>query len=76
MDAGIAIDNIKSLVKQAQGDGIKLHAGDGISVSKAGDGYRVSALQNDPDQPRIYTIQICVDGVIKNLDIFVSRGPY
>ena len=24
----------------------------------------------------IYTLQICVDGVPKNLDVLISRGPY
>jgi hypothetical protein len=77
MDAGIAIDNIKSLIKQAQGENnIKIYSGEGISVSRAADGYRVSAFQNEVDQPRLYTFQICVNGTSKNLDVFVAGEPY
>jgi hypothetical protein len=77
MDAGIAIDNIKSLIKQAQGgNDIKLHPGDGIGVSRTADGYRVSSLQNESDQPRALTFKVCINGVPKNIDIFIARDPY
>jgi hypothetical protein len=77
MDSQIAIDNIKSLIRQSQGSNeIKMHSGDGISVSRTSDGYRVSSLTSDQDQARILTLKVCVDGVAKNIDVYIARDPY
>jgi hypothetical protein len=80
MDQEIAIDNIKRLIDRdnRQSQQIKLQAGNGIGISKSGDGYSISAIENEQDPPKqkIYTIQICVDGVPRNLDVYVTKNPY
>jgi hypothetical protein len=78
MDQQIAIDNIKRLINRdnQSSQQIKLQAGDGIGISKSMDGYAISAIQNEPDGLQKYTIQICVNGEEKRLDVFVSGSPY
>jgi hypothetical protein len=80
MDQQIAIDNIKRLMNMdnQQSQQIELQAGDGIGIARFMNGYSISAIQNeqDPLTQRRYTIQICVDGEQKSLDVFVAGDPY
>jgi hypothetical protein len=84
MDTQTAIDKIKELTrKQESHQQIQIQAGDNIGVSKSGNGYILSA--SFPEQDPIsffakvlpqYTMQICVDGVPKNIDLYVAKLPY
>jgi hypothetical protein len=81
MDQQIAIDNIKRLMNRdnQSGQQMQLQAGDGISVSQFMNGYSISALQNEQDPPKapnVYTLQICVNGKPKNIDVLISKEPY
>lgn len=40
-----------------------------------GGGGSDSGGNNTPEM-ETYTIQICIDGVVKNLDVYVSGAPY
>jgi hypothetical protein len=85
MDTQTAIDKIKELTrKQESSHSIELQAGDNVGISKSGKGYVVSATfpEQDPISSSIaqvlpkYTIQICVDGTPKSLDVYVAKMPY
>jgi len=65
-------------------------AGDGVSSQRGNNGVEVTAIAQrqggflfdqrpKPDGTAVpikYTIQICVDGVPKNLDLYVAGQPY
>jgi hypothetical protein len=83
MDQEIAIDNIKRLIQREEKQPIKLHSGDGISVSPSKDGYYISAFNQGEDQitsgsssSKTYTLDICVNGSPKKLDVYVAGSPY
>jgi len=82
MDTQTAIDKIKELTrKQESSHSIELQAGDNVGISKSGKGYVVSATfpEQDPISSIVlpqYTMQICVDGVPKNIDLYVAKLPY
>ena len=84
MDTQSAIDKIKELTRnQEASHSVELQAGDNVGISKSGKGYVVSATFPEQDSiasiiqvlPK-YTMQICVDGVPKLIDLYVSKMPY